>query len=177
MKRRYTVLAALALSLAGAGGAGAASSWGLPGEEIARFEAKVVDILCELTGDCPANCGEGRRQLGLLGDDGTLVLAVKNAGAFTGAAADLAPFCGRRVVADGLFTTNRGVRLFALQFVREAPDGKWRCANRFVQEWGRENGVEVPKCGFSKWFRQDATIREIIEKDGVFGIPGLKATE
>src|SRR3546814_5727088 len=61
-----------------AGNAQAANSWGLPSEEIVRFEAKVVDVLCELNGDCPADGGAGRRQLGLLSDDGTLVLPVKN---------------------------------------------------------------------------------------------------
>ena len=35
----------------------AAEEWGLPEEEVARFEAKVVDVLCELSGDCPAGCG------------------------------------------------------------------------------------------------------------------------
>lgn len=43
-----------------------AKSWNLLGEEKARFTAKVVDLLCELGGDCADNCGEGRRQLGLL---------------------------------------------------------------------------------------------------------------
>ena len=39
-----------------AGAAQAAQEWGLPEEEVVRFEAQVVDILCELTGDCPDNC-------------------------------------------------------------------------------------------------------------------------
>ena len=50
-------------------GALAAESWGLPEEEKTRFEAKVVDALCELTGDCPDRCGGGKRQLGLLTDE------------------------------------------------------------------------------------------------------------
>ncbi len=72
----YAMLAAgLALTVSVfAPGSRAADSWGLPGEKEVRFEAKVVDILCELTGDCPADCGAGKRQLGLLKDDGTLVL-------------------------------------------------------------------------------------------------------
>ena len=40
-----------------------AESWNLYAEQPARFEAKVVDALCELTGDCPADCGAGKRQL------------------------------------------------------------------------------------------------------------------
>ncbi len=104
-----------AVLLLASGVAQAASSWGLPGEEIVRFEAKVVDIVCELTGDCPAQCGGGKRQLGLLTDDGTLVLAFKNTVPFAGAADELIDFCGKRVTADGLFTTNRGHKLFVLQ--------------------------------------------------------------
>lgn len=56
----------------------AAESWGLPNEEIVRFEAKAIDVLCELTGDCPADCGAGGRQIGLLTDEGELILPYKN---------------------------------------------------------------------------------------------------
>ena len=72
-----------------------ARSWNLAYEVPARFEAKVVDILCELTGDCPANCGDGKRQLGLLrAADGVLVYPNKNSQpAFTGAALEHAPYC------------------------------------------------------------------------------------
>src|SRR3546814_1679434 len=45
-----------------AANAQAANSWGLPNEEIVRFEAKVVDVLCELSGDCPADGGAGRSE-------------------------------------------------------------------------------------------------------------------
>ena len=52
----------------------------LQGRENALFKAKVVDIVCELSGDCPADCGAGARQLGLLREaDGRLLLAAKNA--------------------------------------------------------------------------------------------------
>ena len=40
-------------ALIGAPVAWAAEEWGLPREKTARFEAKVVDMLCELSGDCP----------------------------------------------------------------------------------------------------------------------------
>lgn len=103
----------------------AADEWGLIGEEVTRFEATVVDVRCELTGDCPAGCGDGARQLGLFTDEGKLILAYKNGLPFAGAVVELAPFGAKRVVVDGLFTTNRNVTVFALQFVRQAPDGKW----------------------------------------------------
>ncbi len=48
---------------------------GLVGEEKAMFSGKVVDILCELSRDCPANCGDGKRQLGVVRKaDNVLVL-------------------------------------------------------------------------------------------------------
>jgi hypothetical protein len=152
------------------GTARAASSWGLPGEEIVRFDAKVVDLLCELTGDCPEQCGGGKRQLGLLTDEGTLIPAVKNKVAFAGAADELIDFCGKRVTADGLFTTNRGHKLFVLQFVREAPDGKWRGANRFSPKWAERNGLDAKDPKVKQWFRNDPRVKALIEKQGKLGL-------
>ena len=168
--KRYLALAALGLGLLAAPVAEAAQSWGLPEEEIVRFEAKVVDILCELTGDCPAECGGGKRQLGLLDDEGKLHLPIKNATAFSGTTVELVGFCGKRVVADGLFTTNRGYRVFALQFVKEAPDGKWRGANRFLKKWAADNGLPEDDPKAKQWFRNDPTVQGLIEKDGVLGL-------
>lgn len=153
-----------------AGGAQAANSWGLPSEEIARFEAKVVDVLCELNGDCPADGGAGRRQLGLLTDEGSLVLPVKNATPFSGTQVELLPFLGKRVVADGLFMTNHGYKLFALQFVREAPDGEWRGATRFLKAWAEENGLVADADETGQWFRHDPRVKALVEKDGKLGL-------
>ena len=164
-----TVLIAVAFALTGAFPATAAESWGLPGEEKTRFDAKVVDTLCELGGDCPASCGAGKRQLGLLTDSGELVLPLKNVVPFAGSVVELAGFCGKRVTADGLFSTNRGVRVFALQFVREAPDGEWRRANRWVNGWSARNGVEPDSPQASQWFRNDPEVKKIIDKDGALG--------
>ena len=72
MKSIFTALLAAACVLASPA-ARAAEEWGLPNEEKARFEAKVVDMLCELTGHCVPDCGGGKRQLGLLTDKGVLV--------------------------------------------------------------------------------------------------------
>ena len=151
----------------------AAEEWGIEGEKKARFEAKVVDVLCELTGDCPANCGGGKRQLGLLRDDGTLVLAVKNVDIFAGAVNDLIGFCGKRIIADGLLVNNPKMPLFALQFKKLAPDGKWSRANQFTKDWVKAN----PGKKGGQWFKNDATIKKVIADHGVFGIPGLKPKE
>ena len=147
----------------------AAQSWSVTGEEVARFDGRVVDLLCALTGDCPQDCGAGRRQLGLLTDDGVLVLPVKNFAPFAGAIDELVEFCGQRVTVDGLFSANQGVRIFAVQFVKPA-DGDWRRANRFLDKWARDNGLEPGNKAKNSWFRQDPRIRRIIERDGFLGL-------
>lgn len=148
----------------------AAEEWGLPEEKTARFEAKVVDVLCELTGDCPENCGGGKRQLGLVNNDGKLILPFKNNVIFAGTADELIDFCGKQVIADGLFATNRGYTVFALQFVKEAPDGKWRRANRFLPKWAKRNGVAPNGRETERWFDHDPRIKEVIGKGGKLGL-------
>ncbi|MCH8000119.1 MAG: hypothetical protein IIA34_00435 [Proteobacteria bacterium] len=168
------LLSAGAAALLTTGAARAAESWGLPGEEIVRFEAKVVDLLCELTGDCPAQCGAGTRQLGLLKDDGTLVLPLKNQTFFSGAVDELIDFCAKRVVADGLMVTNRGYTIFALQFVKAAPDGKWRRADRFPSKWAKRNGLDPKDKKVQRWFENDPRVEALIARDGKLGL-GLEA--
>ena len=148
----------------------AAEGWGIDGEKKARFDAKVVDIACELTGNCPANCGDGKRQLGLLKDDGSLLLAMKNFDIFAGATDDLIGFCGKRITADGLLIKTSHMPVFALQFKRLAPDGKWSRATAFSKNWSKANGGKPG----NQWFRHDAAIKSEIGTNGVFGIPGLK---
>ena len=82
-----------------------ARTWNLYAEVPALFDAKVVDVMCELTGNCPANCGDGERQLGLLRSaDNVLVMATKNnQPAFTGAVVDLLPYCGQQVTVGQQF--------------------------------------------------------------------------
>ena len=134
----------------------------------------VVDILCELTGDCPANCGGGAplRQLGLVDNDegrgaGLLHLPtkLKNATAFSGTVVELIGFCGKQVVADGLYSTNLIGAIASSrstgQFVREAPDGEWRAANRFLGKWANDNdllGGQLHLPRPSQWFRHDPTV-------------------
>ena len=148
----------------------AAQPWGLVGEEIVRFDAKVVDLLCELTGDCPDNCGGGKRQLGLVDGSGKLIPVFKNVVAFAGAAAELIDFCGKTVTADGLFSNNREITIFSLQFVREAPDGKWQKANRFLGQWAEDNGVAVNSKIAKAWFRNDPRIKALIAAQGKIGL-------
>jgi hypothetical protein len=102
-----------------------ARPWNLYAEVPARFEAKVVDILCELTGDCAAACGAGTRQMGLLRSaDNVLVLAMKKAqAAFSGAAVDLAPFCGQTVTVDGLLIDDPDLGAKNLYLVQKVKAG------------------------------------------------------
>ena len=174
--RNIMKAAAFAALLSIPGAAWAADEWGLPEEEVVRFDAKVVDILCELTGDCAENCGGGERQLGLLTGEGALVMPIKNVTPFAGTADELLDFCGKQVTADGLYSTNRGYKIFALQFVKEAPDGKWRRANRFLPKWAEANGLDPKGKEAKQWFRNDPTVKSILAEDGVLGL-GLEADE
>jgi len=159
-----------------AGTAGAADPWGIEHEKKARFDATVVDILCELSGDCPENCGSGDRQLGLLRDDGTLVLPVKNQDIFAGTVRDLLPFCGQKITVDGLMIDDPLMPVFALQF-KKPVDGDWSRANWFIRDWAADRDVARDSQTAREWYRNDPRVAAIIERNGVFGIPGLAPVE
>ena len=98
--------------------------------------------------------------------------------AFAGASAELIDFCGKTVTADGLFSTNRDITIFSLQFVREAPDGKWRKGNRFLRRWAEINGVEVNSNFAKAWFRNDPRVKALIAAQGKLGLgPGVLPAE
>lgn len=169
------LLAALPPAFAPAGewSAGSqAKEWGLVGEEKARFGAKVVDVLCELAGDCPADCGGGRRQLGLLREDGALVAPLKNRqAAFTGAAVDLYPFCGKEVEVDGLLVGDEDqtpVKFYMVQLIRERGAETWTKTNRWTKEWRRRHPELKGRKG--PWFRRDPRILKAIEEHGYLGL-------
>ncbi len=150
-----------------------AEEWGLSGEEKARFEARVVDVLCELTGDCPADCGGGRRQLGLLrAADGALVFATKNGQPlFTGAALDLAPYCGKEVEVDGLLVGDdpaNPAKVFQLQRIRALGDAEFEQADCWTEIWDREHPDLAAQDG--PWFRKDPRVNERIARDGWLGL-------
>ncbi len=153
-----------------------ARSWKLAAEKPARFEAKVVDILCELTGDCADNCGDGRRQLGLLRTaDDVLIFPNKNSQpAFTGANIEMLPFCGKQVEVDGLMIDDPELgskNVYLLQKIREAGATDWIKANRWTKEWAKT----YPEAkGKGPWFRRDPRVKEHIATEGYFGL-GLDA--
>ncbi len=148
-----------------------AKSWNLYAEVPARFDARVVDVMCELTGDCPENCGNGDRQLGLLREaDGALVMATKNnQPAFTGAVVDMLPYCGQDVTVDGLMINDEDFpirNIYLVQRVKTA-DADWATANAFTRVWAENN---PDAAGEGPWFRRDPRINALIERDGYLGL-------
>ena len=127
----------------------------------------VVDIACELTGDCADNCGSGKRQLGLKTVDQGTILVAKNLTFYSGAAEELHGFCGKEVEVDGLFTEHRNVRFFQVQKMREV-GGKWEKSDRFLDAWAKQNDSSKRKA--KKWYKRDAKVQEILQRDGYLGI-------
>lgn len=182
MGRIFTLAAAFAASLGAAAMAqdfsanSEARPWNLETESKARFEGKVVDVLCELAGDCTEDCGAGRRQLGLVRSaDNALVLVNKNAQpVFSGGVEDLLPYCNQNVEVDGLLVGPEPTRLYLVQRIRTLPDGKWSRANRFTRVWNEKN--PDGKAVKGPWFRKDPRITSRIEAEGYLGL-GKEADE
>ncbi|MEM7440474.1 MAG: hypothetical protein AAF393_12815 [Pseudomonadota bacterium] len=151
-----------------------AKEWGLLGEEKALFSGKVVDVLCEVSGNCTDDCGGGRRQLGILRDaDGALVYVLKNSqAAFSGAATDLYPYCGKEVEVDGVTVHDEEVpnapKLYMVQLIREKGAEKWNKANRWTKEWAKAHPEEKKAKG--PWFRKDPRVKAAIATDGYLGL-------
>ncbi len=176
MRRIIALAAALVMPMAAAAedfSAGSeAKTWNLFAEQPARFEAKVVDILCELTGDCPDNCGDGKRQLGLLrAADGVLVFPNKNSQpAFTGAALELAPYCQADVEVDGLLIEDPDLgakNIYLIQKIRNVGDADWVKANTWTKKWA---AAHPEAKGKGPWFRRDPRVKAIIAEEGYLGL-------
>ena len=149
-----------------------AASWNLYAEQPARFEAKVVDILCELTGDCPADCGAGKRQLGLLRSaDTVLVYPNKNnQPVFSGATSELLPYCGQQVEVDGLMITDPDIgaaNIYQIQKIRAVGAADWVKANKWTKDWQTANPGNKGK---DPWFRRDTRVNAYIAETGYLGL-------
>jgi len=148
-----------------------AKTWNLYAEQPALFEAQVVDILCELTGNCADNCGDGRRQLGLVrAADGVLVYPNKNSQpAFTGATVELLPYCGQQVEVDGLLINDPDLgaqNIYLVQKIRAVGADDWVKANRWTKEWAKANPEAKGK---GPWFRRDPRVLAEIAAEGYTG--------
>lgn len=146
-----------------------AESWGLQNEELAVMSGKVVDVLCELSGDCPAKCGDGTRQLGLLTPQNKLVLVSKNGQpAFNGAVPDLLPYCQKLVEIDGLYAGSEKNKLFQVQLIREKGKPDWNKAEIWTKIWQEKNPTATGSP--EEWFHQDPRIKKQIETSGYLGL-------
>ena len=155
-----------------------AKEWGLLGEEKARFDARVVDLLCELTGDCPTDCGGGKRQLGLVRSvDSALIMPLKNRqAAFTGAATDIYPFCGKDVEVDGVLVGDEDlttVKYYMVQLIREQGAAEWTKTSAWTKEWAK---AHPDAKGKGPWFRRDPRVKAKIAESGYLGL-GAEADE
>lgn len=150
-----------------------ARSWNLYAETPALFEATVVDITCEVTGDCPDNCGDGNRQLGLLrAADGVLVFPNKNSqSGFQGAGVDLLPYCGKSVEVDGLLIEDEDIKgaknIYQVQMVRETGTEEWVKANTWSKDWAKKHPEATGK---GPWFRRDPRVNAHIAQTGYLGL-------
>lgn len=167
------LLAASPASAADFSQGSSAKSWNLYAELPAFFEAKVVDITCEITGDCTENCGNGNRQLGLLRTaDNVLVFPNKNAqSGFQGATTDLLPFCGKAVEVDGLIIEDEDIQgatnIYQLQKIRPLGTKEWTKANGWTKVWS----AKYPEAkGKGPWFRRDPRVNAHIAKTGHLGL-------
>ncbi len=155
-----------------------AKGWkNLQGRDPAVFKAKVVDILCEVSGDCADKCGAGKRQMGLLREaDGKLILAGKNGQAtFNGATEDLAAYCGQTVMVDGFMVGNPELtsqKYYMVQLIQREGSDKWGKARRWTRAWTRANPdlKDELKAVKNRWFRIDPAVQAEIAANGYLGL-------
>jgi hypothetical protein len=170
---RFSLLALIALAQVATASAqqpnSQAESWGLQNEAQFILSGRIVDVVCELAKDCPPQCGAGKRQLGLLTSSGRLVLIAKNSQPlFNGAVTDLLPYCLELVDVDGLMTGNEHSRVFQLQLIRRQGASDWSKAERWTQEWQKQNPTLVEKT--EEWFYHDPRVTKQIDATGYLGL-------
>ncbi|MEP3233733.1 MAG: hypothetical protein ABJN04_09615 [Hyphomicrobiales bacterium] len=145
-----------------------AKNWNLVDEKKAIFSGKIVDIRCEVTGNCADECGAGAYQLGILTTDGKLIPPMKNGQtSFNGAIDDLLPYCGKNVEVDGLLVgADIPEQLYQIQLIK-VEGGEWAKANLHTKTWKKK----YPDAGGKgPWFRRDPRVKAQLEKDGWLGL-------
>lgn len=149
-----------------------AKDFGLNDAVQSTFSAKVVDLLCEVAGDCRDNCGNGDRQLGLLRSaDEKLIPVLKNGQfSFNGAVEDLLPYCNKNVDVDGIMVGDPeefGTQFYMVQFIKDEGASEWGKANLWTKKWAERN---PDAAGKGPWFRRDPRVIKQIEASGYFGL-------
>lgn len=149
-----------------------AKDFGLNEAVQSTFSAKVVDLLCEVAGDCADNCGNGNRQLGLVRDaDNKLITVLKNGQfSFNGAVEDLLPFCNQKVEVDGIMigdAEEHNTQFYMVQFIKPEGANDFNKANKWTKAWAARNPDAKGK---GPWFRRDPRVIKQIEASGYFGL-------
>ncbi|MGL4323317.1 MAG: hypothetical protein ACRCTD_04690 [Beijerinckiaceae bacterium] len=162
---RKLLIALILAALTGAP-AHAAELLGVEHEKLMPLQGTIVDVLCTLGGSCPAQCGGGKRLLGVVAADGKLRPLIKGVGDFGGTTRDLVGMCGKPVFLDGVLIENPQMSIYQVQAWREREDQPWIRSTRFEDEWKAKNGDK-------EWWRDDGGVKAIIEADGPLGIKGL----
>ncbi len=150
-----------------------AKTFGFQEEEKALFSGKVVDVMCELSGNCADNCGNGNRLLGIVRDaDNKLILPLKNGQfSFNGPVEDLLPYCGKKVDVDGIMVGDAevyGSKFYMVQKIRDAGAPEFKKANLWTKAWAKRNEEAAKIKG--PWFRKDPRVLKQIEATGYFGL-------
>lgn len=149
-----------------------AKEYGLNEAVQSTFSAKVVDLLCEVAGQCTDNCGDGSRHLGLVRDaDNRLISVLKNGQfSFNGPAEDLLPYCNKQVDVDGIMIgdpEDHNTQFYMVQFIKGAGAAEWNKANKWTKKWEERNPEAKGK---GPWFRRDPRVKEQIKANGYFGL-------
>jgi len=150
-----------------------AKEFGLNEAVQSTFSAKVVDLPCEVAGDCTDNCGGGSRQLGLVRDaDNRLISVLKNGQfQFNGPAEDLLLYCNQKVDVDGIMIGDpeeHNTQFYMVQFIKAEGAAEWNKANKWTKKW-KERNPDVAE-GKGPWFRRDPRVVKQIEANGYFGL-------
>ena len=152
----------------------AADLLGVNEEKPLVTKGRVVDVACDLTNNCPTNCGNGKRQLGILTESGTLYLAAKSAAIFAGAVKDLLPYCGKMVEIDGSTTAQFGGTLLYIARMRLAEGTEtvdpWQSTEEFTRDFAKRNNLAPDDMKVDEWYRFDKTATEAVQKHGKLGV-------
>jgi len=148
----------------------AAEPLGLNGENQAQVTGKVVDIICELAHECAPNCGNGKLQLGIKTADNKLYFASKSHVIFAGSTNDLAAYCGKTVMTDGLTTTAYGSTLLYIQRFKTSETGDWIDATGFRRDWAKAHGVSPDSKTAKEWYKNDKVVLDAIALHGKLGL-------
>lgn len=149
-----------------------AKDFGLNEAIQSTFSAKVVDLLCEVAGDCANNCGDGNRQLGLVRDaDNKLIAVLKNGQfSFNGAVEDLLPYCNQKVEVDGIMVGDpeeHNTQFYMVQFIKAEGAAEFNKADKWTKAWAERNPDAKGK---GPWFRRDPRVIKQVEATGYFGL-------